>query len=1107
MRKSTFFWPFVITGAIILTPNVFLSAQSPNSQSPKRKVYLSLENSSPLSVGEQVAQREGYRIVEVPESSLQDLIDEAPEAVIRKQDDLIHLEGLTFDTQKPENQGRLCKRALRLVQFKVTPGKAERRALTQAGYEILAPMARNGFLVWATGPEVSVDDEISPLVQFTGDFPPIAALNARLREKTNSSDLHRVRIRLVKDNGLFDGDLAWINETFKEATLLPVLTKGAIYIDAKVPGDRLMELAKRPTVLHVEESIVAPYLAGEASSLFNAGQNYWDYEITCDSDRPIPPMAHNMNPRQLESMGIHLTLKEKPDPNVDYLEFLEDRLGDLPEYYDDPFNYRIATLIDDGLNNGVPEAPLNPDFYYLGDKTLPSRYAFAFNNAYEITTKPPYTGEDGLVSPSEPNLFPPDAISSDYTDRILTQNSSLNPADVGYLGTTTGHGEGSASIIIGYNDVDQHSSGLLYGVGVSPYGRVASAKAFQVSYQPSGYPFLFFPYLYQEDCYYPGNATRELFLYPEDMMLHISAIHRETSLMASDLPGTAITNSSSYFARWCVSCDGNETSPVDDGMYYSYEREPYNYWYDGFCRLYDQMTRKVVFNVERDNEGVVTDYEVGETLFVTAAGNDGDLAQGASPMDQCTVWSNPDAVNIVERQSVPAMRTIVSPALAKNVLTVGGCETYDIRESKYCPQVGSFAALTGRYSGVVLYIYKLLLLDALTGSDNGQDIMVASSKGLADPDRPNNVRIKPDVVAPAQGAYYNHGGFDGNLFTGITGADMAAASPEGCIDDDFVLTPAIKGTSHVFENEQQWDATKIDYRVYTHYLGGGTSGSCPHVTGSVQVCDFFLRNYYGKFNSSPAFLKAYIIHTAQVLGGEHTGPYLVEEDHEHGNWLWTEKYKTVRIPSPYQGFGRVNLGMGLERASRHFVDQEVVLTEADDRLVLNGRVADPCLPVRATLVWTDPPADEVTDAYQNLINDLDLYVQTAFDTGPHHKFTRTYVGNEFNEVTRNFFGQPNCYSRVVKYGHVFSPEIPPVPPIEVRDTANNVECVFLRPQRFTDAIQITVQAKNLQSNALNPFGEDMDPTMPGIQLGPNQQDFALVLYNFVLEEDEALSTN
>ncbi len=102
----------------------------------------------------------------------------------------------------------------------------------------------------------------------------------------------------------------------------------------------------------------------------------------------------------------------------------------------DPTQYPIVDVVDDGVDAGSAAAPLHPDFYYMGLRPGLSRIPYLNN----------------CTSDSLPN-------------------------------SVMGHGNINAGIVGGYNNAlnfpYQDALGYRYGLGISPFGRVAGTKIFR----------------------------------------------------------------------------------------------------------------------------------------------------------------------------------------------------------------------------------------------------------------------------------------------------------------------------------------------------------------------------------------------------------------------------------------------------------------------------------------------------------------------------------------------------------------------------------------------------------------------------------------------------
>lgn len=231
-----------------------------------------------------------------------------------------------------------------------------------------------------------------------------------------------------------------------------------------------------------------------------------------------------------------------------------------------------------------------------------------------------------------------------------------------------------------------------------------------------------------------------------------------------------------------------------------------------------------------------------------------------------------------------------------------------------------------------------------------------------------------------------------------------------------------------------------------HYrFESGTSMAAPAVTGLLALFQEFLRE--NGHNPSPALLKALLI---------------------NGSRTASELYDFQIDPViNFQGWGTVNLANSLPdtlfqsetdeaAASLEFFDQspEMALATGEHRswnLILNTNEAR-ALPLRLSLVWTDPPGNP--SAGIKLVNDLDLIV------------SNTVSGEIFYG---NHFGPSQLFSSVT------ASNTPPR-----LDNVNNVENVFITPPLSTNYV-VSVVARRVNVNAVTDHPDGV------------VQDFALVV--------------
>ena len=337
------------------------------------------------------------------------------------------------------------------------------------------------------------------------------------------------------------------------------------------------------------------------------------------------------------------------------------------------------------------------------------------------------------------------------------------------------------------------------------------------------------------------------------------------------------------------------------------------------------------------------------------------------------------------------------PATAKNVITVGASENV-------LAALDAIDCTFGGESGPL----------APSEADNSFDISFFSAFGPT-----LDGRIKPEIVAPGTGIF----GVDGAGFTNFF----------GIVGTNFVI-----GTGNAYK------------------CGSGTSFSTPAVSGTAQLLWWYFQhrlvNEQGQnyLQPSPAMVKAYMVNSAR---------YLPIADPQTG--------VMDTLPSIAQGMGIVDLARMFDGAPRvvrdestpraidtplittNPVPQQTYFSRSGQSYEVSGHVADPTIPFRVTLAWTDAPG--TPGAFKQLVNDLDL--QVTIDG-------QTYYGNRFsgsNSVPVTVAGSP--------------------------DNINNLESVFL-PAGQTGTWSVVVRAADIAGNGV--------PNVPNSVVG---QDFALVVYN------------
>jgi hypothetical protein len=363
---------------------------------------------------------------------------------------------------------------------------------------------------------------------------------------------------------------------------------------------------------------------------------------------------------------------------------------------------------------------------------------------------------------------------------------------------------------------------------------------------------------------------------------------------------------------------------------------------------------------------------------------------------------------------------IFSPGLAKNVLSVGGSED-DYDSTATTCNVGSEVGDSGQD---MMYIPPGFTWPGGPVLTDGFATSIGCRVGFCGIAAGDEPRIKPDLVAPA---------------ISVRGGSFSSPA---C---------AIPGTTK-------------------YQSSAGTSFSTPQVAGAASLAATWLRRHMGIESPSPALLKAMLINSAKFLRGSRT---------------FDPAYSSVpeAVPSPHQGFGRVNLDIVLEDTTPVFVvNQEVVLRADGASFVLDGTVADPTKPVRATLVWTDHPASTATHTWKNLTNDLDLTMTLLHPSVPANN--RIAYGNDMIPVAAG-----NGYGGNVSVLHSTTAGTQ-------YDRRNNVEQVMVDVPVAAGQLGWTPSSVRV---TVSPFSVGWDALAPVINGGPGfgRQDFALVVYNFV----------
>jgi subtilisin-like proprotein convertase family protein len=357
--------------------------------------------------------------------------------------------------------------------------------------------------------------------------------------------------------------------------------------------------------------------------------------------------------------------------------------------------------------------------------------------------------------------------------------------------------------------------------------------------------------------------------------------------------------------------------------------------------------------------------------------------------------------------------TIQSPATAKNVITIGAVELPRLITN----QTWTCTTTTGDTTCVTNAPWLPL-------TDSANQVASFSSRGNVGLGIEGEFgRFKPDLVAPG-------------TFVLSTRSQQWDERTYYTQTNDFLN--AFPDTNYFQVLSNLNESAGPLYRFES-----GTSLAASVVSGTLALMQEFFEQRLGQTNS-PALMKALLINGARAVGNS---PEISPRGSTNSQG-WGQVHLPNSLPGSLTNEGSAGSSMLL-------FDQnplEALATGESRTRYLTVSPPARGLPLRITLVWTDPPANPIAGV--KLVNDLDLLV-TNLDTG------EVFFGNDISPG--NNFNLP------------WNPNTPPN-----LDIVNNVENIFLRP----------VLAGNY---SVSVFGRHINVNSVTTHTNAVAQDYALVV--------------